>query len=191
MLDKSLPYLEFLMERKSGSPIPEFDLNEGYEFVHYTKGDEKHWANIETSVLEFDKVRDARKYFKKNFYPFQDELKRRCYFVRCKKTKEYVATATIWWDYIDKRRNGWLHWIAVKPQYQGLGIAKAIIGYCVKNAIEIEGDVQLYLHTQTWSYSAINIYRKFGFNFMTEPKIGRWDNSKFGEAYKIIEEYLR
>jgi len=41
------------MYRKSGTPIPESILPEGYSFVNFSAGDEHHWAEIEASVGEF------------------------------------------------------------------------------------------------------------------------------------------
>ena len=41
MLDKSVPYVDVLMHRKSNTPLPPVVLPEGYSFVPFQAGDEK------------------------------------------------------------------------------------------------------------------------------------------------------
>ena len=97
MLDKSIPYKEITMRLPAEKLIllDEPILPEGYAFRLYQPGDERHWARIETSVLEFSSEEEAMTYFQKEFLPFVEELKRRCVFV----TDPHglpVATATAW-----------------------------------------------------------------------------------------------
>jgi len=63
MLDKSIPYVPILMRRDPGTPPPDFALPPGFRFAYYAPGDEKEWARIETSVLEFEFEMDALLYF--------------------------------------------------------------------------------------------------------------------------------
>ena len=63
MLDKSIPYYNLVMHRKPGQAIPQFVLPEGYSFVPFTNGAEIDWAEIETSVGEFDSTLEALEYF--------------------------------------------------------------------------------------------------------------------------------
>ncbi len=57
MLDKSIPYYEFWMKRKKGTPFNNFALPADFKFVLFKAGDEISWAEITTSVLEFDSTR--------------------------------------------------------------------------------------------------------------------------------------
>ncbi|HHV60925.1 MAG TPA: GNAT family N-acetyltransferase [Clostridiaceae bacterium] len=190
MLDKSIPYFDVLMKREKGTQIKNYKLPEGFEFVLFKNGDEKEWAEIEASVGEFNTAADALAYFSKNFLPYIDELERRCIFIR-NDQGEKVATLTIWWRYTGVRRVPWLHWVAVKPEYQGLGLGKAIVSEGMKRFIEIEGDRDIYLHTQTWSYKAINIYRKLGFEITAEKGIGGYENNNYEKAMALLAKYLR
>ena len=186
MLDKNVPYIEILMHRRKGTPIKKMPLPAGYRFVFFQKGDEKAWAAIETSVLEFESEMDALLYFQKGFLPYLPELERRCLFVEDERG-EKIATAMAWWDYSVVKRHPWLHWVAVKPSCQGLGIGKAIVGEVLQLMEDIEGDRDFYLHTQTWSHRAIKIYRKAGFEITPEKNVGPYANDKYEEAVALLK----
>ncbi len=51
--------------------------------------------------------------------------------------------------------------------------------------------MDIYLHTQTWSYVAVNIYRKFGFEIISDQNVGKYKNDKYEKAIEIIKPYLR
>lgn len=177
MLDKSIDYYRVIMKRNAGAPIPHAELPEGYSFVMFQDGDERAWGEIETSVLEFEQEEDAVQYFQKNYVPYDSEVKRRTIFVRREEDGKKVATFTAWWNYTGKRRFPFIHWVAVKPHFQGIGLGKAIIAHGVKLMVDIEGDCAMYIPTQTWSYKAIKLYRWAGFELeMDEPAPGGMTN---------------
>ena len=186
MLDKSVQYFDVLMHRKKGAAVPAYALPAGYNFAMFRSGDEKAWAKIETSVLEFSDELDALTYFQKDYLPFISELERRCLFVE-NADGEKVATSTAWWSYTGVRRDPWLHWVAVKPQYQGLGLGKAVISRITRMMTEIEGDRDFYLHTQTWSHKAIKIYEKCGYAVTAEKNLHRYTNENYEKAIAVLE----
>lgn len=188
MLDKTIPYYRVIMQRKAGTPVPGASLPEGFDFVSFAAGDEEHWAKIETSVGEFEEVGEALNYFKKDFLPYTSELERRTIFVE-NKHSEKIATLTNWWGYTGKRRDPWMHWIAVKPQYQGLGLGKSIFFEGVRRMIEIEGDRDFFLPTQTWSYKAIGVYLKAGFDYFPERHAGGYEN-EYEKALPILKQKI-
>lgn len=190
MLDKSIPYHRVIMQRKAGIPIPEPTLPAGFSFVTFTAGgDEKEWAEIEASVGEFPRAVDALDYFQKHYLPYLPELERRTIFVQ-REDGEKVATLTNWWAYTGERRDPWLHWIAVKPGCQGLGLGKAIVFEGMRRLLRIEGDRDVFLPTQTWSYKAIGIYQQAGFTFDAEPGAGGFTN-EYELAMPILEAKLK
>lgn len=186
MLDKSIPYIDILMRKKPSSPILNILLPDGYRFCLFKKGDEKDWAEIETSVMEFDRSVDALIYFQETYLPYLKELERRCIFVE-NRNGEKIGTSTAWWGYTNNRRDPWMHWVAVKPEYQSLGIGKALISKILKLMLEIEGDRDFYLHTQTWSYKAIKIYEKAGFFITDEKGLDNYGNEKYKEAISLLK----
>lgn len=219
MLDKSLPYFRVILKRQPGAPLPRSPLlgspqttavisgvassdmplwgaaipgvalPDGYSFVFYQPGDEQAWGEIETSVGEFEQVPDAVAYFARDYLPLQNELKRRTLFVQTA-TGEKVATFTAWWNYTGARRYPFMHWVAVKPQYQGLGLGKAIIAEGVRLMVAIEGDCVMYIPTQTWSHKAIRLYRWAGFELeTTEPAPGGFVNQT-AQALPVIQDLI-
>jgi len=191
MLDKSLPYYKVYMVRKAGTPIPDYPLPEGFKFVFYKDGDELDWARIETSVDEFDSEFAALLRFTDEFMSNPKELSRRCLFIETDEGKK-VATANAWWSHVEDERRAWLHWVSVANDYQGLGLGKAIVSRVTQLLLEIEGDVDFYLSTQTWSYKAIDIYKQFGYQ-PTDEKIlyGRKRKHDYKRAMKILEKKER
>lgn len=185
MLDKSLPYYDIIMKRDAGSSVFEYRLPDGYSFSMFKNGDEKAWSKIEASVLEFDDELDALLYFQKDFMPFISELERRCLFIE-NSAGEKIATSTAWWDYTGSRRYPMPHWVAVKPQYQGLGLGKAVVSRITQLMVEIDGDMDFYLHTQTWSHKAVKIYERLGYSITSEKNLFNYTNENYEKAMDIL-----
>lgn len=165
MLDKSLPYVGFIMkmrrEKLAQVRVPE--LPDGYAYHLYEDGDEVHWARLEASVLEFENVGKALEYFNHDYRgPFREELRRRCAFV-CDASGDPVATATAWFMESSLGRKAWLQWIAANPAHQGKGLGRAVIAEALSLYRGLEPETDIYLHTQTWSHTAVYIYHSLGF----------------------------
>jgi len=190
MLDKTIPYAGIYMRRKAGMPIPDHPLPDGFRFSFFDGGDEESWARIEVSVLEFSSEFAAILHFKKEFIPFLDELKRRCIFIE-NSEGEKIATSMAWWSLINGERRPWLHWVAVVPEYQDLGLGKAIVSRVAALMVELEGDVDLFLSTQTWSYKAIGIYKDHGFEPTDEPALYRNKGDNYKKAMRILKRLKR
>lgn len=189
MLDKSIPYFNIVMRRKDGTPIPQPVLPDGYSFVQFSDGDEKNWAEIEASVGEFENTAEALAYFQSEFLPYVKELERRSLFIQNKNGKK-VATITNWWNYTGERRDPSLNWVGVMPEYQGLGLGKALVFEGMQRMLCIEGDRDIFLHTQTWSYKAIGIYLLAGFEFMESGSFGGYEND-YEKAMSVLREKMK
>lgn len=190
MLDKSLEYIEIVMKRKRGRPVRNYRLPDGYKFVFYKPDDEIEWAEIETSVDEFETKEKALEYFLEKYHQYSADLERRCLFIEDSSGLK-VATFTAWWEYIGNVRKPWVSWVAVRPGYQGLGLGKAIVSEGMKLMINIEGDVDIYLKTQTWSYRAINIYTEQGFRMLRKISDKSCKKLELYKAKKILKGKLR
>ena len=187
MLDKSVPYSGFYMRRKAGAPLEAFSLPEGFTFTFFEDGDDASWARIETSVLEFDSEFSALLHFKEEYMPHLDELRRRCIFVNDGGGAR-VATSTAWWQHVREERRPWVHWVAVDPRYQGLGLGKAIISRVVGLLLELEGDADMYLHTQTWSHKAVGLYRLHGFEPTDEKALYIDKKDNYKKTMRILKK---
>lgn len=189
MLDKSVPFHRVIMHRKTNIELPDSKLPAPFSFATFTAGDEKEWAEIETSVGEFERTVDALVYFQRDYLFALREVERRTLFVQDENGRK-VATFTNWWQYTGERRDPWVHWVAVRPEYQGLGIGKAMIYEGLRRMLRIEGDRDIFLCTQTWSYKAIGIYIKAGFELTKENLLGGHIN-EYEMAMPILKEKLR
>lgn len=56
--------------------------------------------------------------------------------------------------------------------------------------MELEGDKEVFLHTQTWSYKAIGLYLKTGFELVKSGSFGSYQND-FGKAEMILKEKVK
>lgn len=188
LLDKSIPYAELWMYRTRDLPINEYSLPEGFQFAFYQEGDEQHWAEIETSVSEFEDVAQALAYFERNYAPYPKALKERMLFVT-NASGEKIATCSAWWkETSNGERFPLLHWVAVKPEYQGKGIAKAMVSHTlvILEKLEHASPLPIYLHTQTWSHPAIRLYQKLGFE-ITDRNLDGSPNPDYEKAMTILD----
>lgn len=186
MLDKSIPYAEIWMTRSVNEPLPTVSLANGYHFEHYTLGDEKAWARIETSVGEFETKEAGISYFQRVFFPYQEQLQQRMVFV-VTDSGEKIATCTAWYK---KRQDGHyplFHWLAVMPQHQGKGIAKALTVEVLRCFQALETHGPIYLHTQTWSHPAIKLYQNLGFSMSSQNFDGS-ENKDYSLAIQVLEQ---
>lgn len=160
MLDKSVPYVEFYMERPEGLALPSASSrSDGFFVRSYRPGDEAHWARIETSVGEFDKESDALAYFAKEFAPQPELLSERMLFV-CTPEGLPIATCTAW----EKHGRNLIHWVATMPEHQRKGLARL----AVISALHRFPAGSAILHTQTWSHAAVRLYKKLGFDMVED-----------------------
>ncbi|MGG5461072.1 GNAT family N-acetyltransferase [Clostridium sp. B9] len=189
MLDKSVEFFRIVLKREQGREIKEAKLPSGFKFVKFQEGDERAWAEIESSVLEFNSIEEGEKYFRKKFLPHLDEIKRRMIFIE-NENGEKVATFTAWWRYTGERRHPFMEWVSVKPEYQGKGLGKALISNGVKLMVSIEGDCIMYIPTQTWSHKAIRLYRWAGFEFETEEKFPGGIENQTLKGIEVIKELI-
>jgi len=171
MLDKSIEYKNVIMRLDNCEfAVSEPELPEGFSFRFFLPSDVKHWSSIETSVLEFDSECSAESYFETSYLPQIDELRQRCLFVLNAEGTP-VATANAWYADSELGHQTGLHWIAVRPEYQGKGIGKAVTKKALNVCHSLEGGNPVWLHTQTWSYVAIKMYHSLGFNMVRSERL--------------------
>ncbi|OQO71052.1 GNAT family N-acetyltransferase [Enterococcus villorum] len=186
MLDKHIPYAEIWMSRPIGGILPNVSLPDGYHFECYTLRDERSWAQIEVSVGEFETKEEGMTYFQLVFFPYQDQLQQRMLFVVTESGKK-IATGTAWYK---QRKDGCyplFHWLAVMPEHQGKGIARALTVEVLRRFQELETHGPIYLRTQTWSHPAIKLYQKLGFSILPENFDGS-ENKDYPLAMKVLEQ---
>lgn len=170
MMDKSISYYDIIMysDFDNTSLPPNVTLPDDLKYRMYKIGDEIGWASLESSVGEFEDINNALKYFERVYMPFQDMLKKRMAFIVDKNDK-IIATASAWFKVENNVHYSILHWVSCSNDYQGKGLGKAIVIYALNLFQSLGGSNKIFLHTQTWSYSAIGIYLKLGFHVTNLP----------------------
>lgn len=161
MLDKSIPFHSIIMKRPYGeAPKPVF-LPEGFGLRTYLPGDEKAWAEIETSVKEFSSLQHALDCYK-TYLSNIEELKRRQWFA-VDPNGIVAATATAWWMSSPNGNIPVVHALGCKAEFQGKGLGKAVAVKMLESFYELDHEKAVWLDTQTWSYKAIGLYMDLGF----------------------------
>ncbi len=84
---------------------------------------------------------------------------------------EPAGTATAWFnDDWNGGRWGHVHWVAVKPEHQGRGLARALMSRVMEQLAALGHD-RAYLVTQTVRLRAVGLYLSFGFEpFIKTPE---------------------
>jgi GNAT superfamily N-acetyltransferase len=177
------------MKRRSGLPVQQALLPQGFSFSFFKKENEEDWAEIETSVGEFQGIKEAIDYFRREYLIYSEDIRNRVIFIQDSKG-QYIATITAWWNYTNGRRDPSIHWLSVKPDFQGLGLSKPLVYKCLETLLEVEGDKEVYLHTQTWSYKAIGLYLKTGFEILKDETFGTYINDYY-KAETILRDKLK
>lgn len=175
--------IKLKMFRDNLENIPQFDLPEGYSIRKFREGDEIEWAKIETAAEEFKTVADALKRFDKEFGSNIEEMKHRCLFIE-NEDGEAIGTTSAWFGDLDGtgEQKGRIHFVAIKPEYQGKKLSKPLLTAALNTLIK-ENHNKVYLTTQTTSYQAINMYLNYGF----EPYDPTGDDR---EGWSLMEEVL-
>ena len=160
--DSRIKYYELLLERELDN-LPAFPLPEGYRFVFFQPGDRNAWIEIEKSAKEFTTYEQGLDAWNKYYGGHEDILPQRMVFVE-NAAGEKVATATAYIDITgrDQSGSGWLHWVAVRRDFQGRGLSKPLVAY-VLNIMRDLGHSRGKIPTQSTSWVACKVYLDLGF----------------------------
>lgn len=171
--DKRIKHYELLLESSLDS-ISEYPLPDGYHFEFYQDGDRDAWIEIEKSAKEFSDYDEGISAWNRYYSGREHELYNRMVFV-VNKQGEKVATATAFYDINgkDKSGAGWLHWVAVKREYQGKGLSKPLITY-VLNVMKVLGYNYAKIPTQTNTWLAVKVYLDLGFRPIPENAVNSY-----------------
>ncbi len=156
-----------------------------------------HFRNIKKEELDlwkefpFDSDEDKKEYkgfmddyFNNVYQPLEEEFYKKCLFI-CNDDDKPVATCFLWKSYNEIYT---IHWLKVLKEYEGLGLGRAIL---TKVMSEITPSMYpIYLHTQASSFRAIKLYTDFGFEIITDEKIGNRKNN-YKESLVYLEYYMK
>ena len=157
--DSRIRFVDLLMEKNDLTDVQELPLPSGYRFVFYQPGDRDAWIAIEQSAKELHSFEQGVEVWQRYYGQSEPLLPGRMLFIENERG-EKVATATAY--PCDEEGLGQVHWVAVRREDQGRGLARPLIArvLCLMRAL---GDRRACLHTQTVTWVAVRLYLEFGF----------------------------
>ena len=148
------------MVRDNFDRIPRFSCPDGHSLRWYEPEDETLWLTIWKAADQFLTIDD--KIFESEFGGARDLLQDRQFFL-LDKSGRAIGTSTAWFDGDrENRTTGRIHWVAVIPEKQGLGLSKPLMSTTCDRLQKL-GYKNAVLGTSTGRLSAINLYAAFGF----------------------------
>lgn len=178
--DSRIPFVDLLMERELTEAIPSYELPEGYHFVFYQPGDRDAWIAIEQSAKELKSFEQGVEVWQQYYGNVESQMHDRMLFI-VNPEGEKVATATAYPT--DEPGFGQVHWVAVKREEQGKGLARPLIAK-VLEVLAAHGCQRAFLHTQTVTWVAVRLYQQFGFRPTAESA------EQHAEGWRIIRELM-
>ena len=157
--DSRIRYVHLTMERADLDNLPHFELPEGYRFVFYRPGDRDQWIAIEQSARELTSFEQGAEVWQKYYGSVEHLMDQRMLFIE-NAQGEKVATATAYPH--DAPGLGQVHWVAVRRDHQGCGLARPLISRVLERMKEL-GCNRAMLTTQTTTWVACRLYLDFGF----------------------------
>lgn len=138
--------------------VPQAELPDGFSLRFYEPGDEGAWVDLhrEADLLNTFSVETFRDQFGTDSGPLRQ---RQIYLVAANGL--VVGTASAWFQPGDPSL-GRVHWVAIRPAYQGRGLAKPLLSLVCRRLREL-GHTRAYLTTNTARVPAICLYFSFGF----------------------------
>ncbi|HMW88361.1 MAG TPA: GNAT family N-acetyltransferase [Candidatus Obscuribacter sp.] len=147
------------MTLESFDEVPRFCLPGGFTVRTYRSGDERHWLDLQKKADHYNEFDNST--FEMQFGEGIDELSERQLYIE--KNGQIIGTATAWSDNkYWEAQSGRIRWVAVLPEYQGMGIGRALIS-SVLERFALLGETRSYLWTRTVRLPAIKLYLRFGF----------------------------
>ncbi len=172
-MHRSMDNVSVMMARDTLDNLPRCPLPAGFRAALHRPGDEQVWVAIQEEAERYAKV--SLDLFRREFGCYGPRLAQRQFFIRTAGGIP-VATATAW---IDDRGHdpltGRVHWIAVRPAFQGLGLGKGLLSMVCRRLREL-GHRKACLLTATARIPAIALYLEFGFHpVLRDAKdLGAW-----------------
>jgi len=161
-LDRTIRYFDLKMIVKDLDEISDYPIPNGYFLDFYQKGDRDSWISIEQSAREFLTFEEGCRAWEKYYARHEHLLGNRMMFLVDQKTGEKIGTATAFFNHhTNDETDGFLHWVAIKQEYQGRGLSKPLTVAALKHLRQL-GYRQARIPTQTTSWVAVKIYLDLG-----------------------------
>jgi len=167
------------MFRPDLEDIPRFPYPREFSIREFRVGDEQNWLQIQRTADPFLDISEV--VYEKDFQNNVGELKKRQFFL-CTEKSEPIGTATAWFKNVHGELWGQVHWVAIIPRYQGLGLSKPLLSLVCQRLKQL-GYEKALLITSTARIPAIRLYTHFGFQ-------GMRNSTEAQKVWDELEEHL-
>ena len=138
--------------------IPNVDVPPGFAIRAMNIEESDSWNNIVLGAEQWLTL--SKNLFFEEFSQHFALVPQRCFFAVTPEDKP-VGTASAWIYKIDEVDFGLIHWVAVSPDYQGIGIGKGLMCYTMKQMQNWHD--RAILNTHSKRLTAIRLYLDLGF----------------------------
>jgi len=159
--------------------IPQHAFPPGFGVRPLRDGEGPIWTAIQRDAEPVLEIADDR--FDREFGHDLPATRTRCFFVTAPRGRE-VGTISAWYTTdAEDRVWGLIHWVAVRPAFQGRGLAKAAMTHAMNRLAKWHDRARL--TTSTGRLGAIKVYLDFGFR----PDVGQ-DEAR--PAWRLVRDAL-
>ena len=185
-MDRSIPFYNLILRCDEITPEAAL-LPQGFSLRTYRPGDERHWAELEYGIGDFDSREEAARYFAENYLPHEAELHRRCWFVFSADGTP-AGSCMAWRDPRGEETAASLHWLVVAARFRERGIGRTLAQTAL-NFYAAQGEIPVYIHTQPWSWKAVLLYGSLGFQIRKTDSFARYEN-QFSQSMETLAQVL-
>lgn len=155
----NVPQIEVFMVHRDIARAPRYEIPAGYRMRFYREGDVATWVRVQQRAEKLF-VPTAETFAQS--IPGDDALLSTRVMFLVDPAGEDIGTITAWHSAFDGTPMGHIHWVAVVPAAQGLGLSKAMLSAALA-VMRRRGDTAAWLETNTARVPALNLYLHFGF----------------------------
>ena len=158
---------------------PIYSLPENYGLRMYVAGDEVHWTDIHVDADGYSTI--TPELFAQQFGGDGLMLAERQFYLLGEGQRP-IGTASAWPGWHDGDW-GMVHWVAIRPEAQGKGLAKGLMTAVCQKFLAL-GTQKAHLGTANVRIPALNLYLHFGFH----PYIRR---QRDWQVWQAVEPQLK
>lgn len=139
--------------------IPQVPFPAGFQIrpMHVEEGG--LWTDIVRDAEEYIEISDSL--FDREFGSDLQSVEQRCFFI-VDESDAAVGTISAWYNRDARWQDyGLVHWVAVRPAYQGIGLGKAGLSFALARLAQWHERAML--RTATRRLRALRLYLDFGF----------------------------
>ena len=175
------------MIRENLDNLPRWTFPPGYTMRPMGPGDEKLWDEIQKETEPYFTIEPG--YFLEQF---GDDLKTawQRVFLVLEPGGHEVGTIGAWYRRFEQKYYGLIHWVAIRPAFQRLGLAKASLTGTLE-VLSRHYD-RAYLETQSKRLPAISLYLDAGFrpHYATNQEREIWSELALGMTNPTRRNHL-